>query len=162
MRLAASFAWPDMHLAVKSIIKHCKVCQYNKYSTQKKKGLIQPLLVPLKVWDDLTMDFITHLPSSFGHTTIWVICDRLSKFVHFLALPSKYTAKDLATRFTVEIFRLHGIPKSIISDRNPLFVSQFWREFFKLHGTTLKYSSSYHPETDGQMKVVNRTLETYL
>lgn len=91
-----------------------------------------------------------------------MICDRLTKFVHLLALPSKYTTKDLASRFTVEIFRLHGVPKSIIFDRDPLFVSQLWKEFFKLQGTTLKYSLSYHPQTDGQTEVVNRSLEVYL
>ncbi|KAJ1427537.1 Ribonuclease H-like superfamily [Sesbania bispinosa] len=108
------------------------------------------------------MDFVTHLPNSFGHTTIWVICDRLTKYVHFLALPTKYTASDLAARFSVEICRLHGVPKSIISDRDPLFLSSFWKELFRLQGTTLKYSTSYHPETDGQSEAINRCLEAYL
>jgi len=71
------------------------------------------------------MDFITHLPPSFGHTVKWVICDRLTKFVHFLALPTKFTTQDLANHFSVEICRLHGIPKSIVSDRDPLFLSSF-------------------------------------
>lgn len=104
----------------------------------------------------------TYLPNSFGHTTIWVICDRLTKYVHFLALPSKYTAPDLARRFSVEISKLHGIPKSIVSDRDPLFLSSFWKELFRVQGTTLRYSTAYHPETDGQSEVVNRCLEAYL
>ncbi|XP_058769067.1 uncharacterized protein LOC131642924 [Vicia villosa] len=161
-RISASFSWPGLYLAVKEMVKHCTVCQHNKYVTQKKKGLLQPLPIPGKVWDELTMDFITHLPNSFGHTVIWVICDRLTKFVHFLALPTKFTAKDLASRFSVEIYRLHGNPKSIVSDRDSLFLSSFWKEFFKQQGTILKYSTSYHPETDGQTEVVNRSLETYL
>ncbi|XP_058766993.1 uncharacterized protein LOC131640630 [Vicia villosa] len=161
-RIGTSFCWPGMYLAVKNMVKHCSHCQHNKYDTQKKRGLLQPLPVPERVWEDITMDFIANLPSSAGHTVIWVLCDRLSKFVHFVPLPTHFTAKDLAARFTVEIFRLHGIPRSIVSDRDPLFLSKFWKHFFKLQGTHLKYSTSYHPETDGQTEVVNRSLETYL
>lgn len=108
------------------------------------------------------MDFITHLPSSFDHTVIWVICDYLSKYVHFLALPIHFTAPDLANRFSSEICRLHGIPKSIFLDRDPFFLNAFWKELFRLQGTTLKHSTAYHPEMDGQIKVLNRSLETYL
>lgn len=161
-RLSASFQWPGLYTDVKNFVKHCTSCQHNKYQTQKKMGLLQPLPVPSQVWEDLSMDFITHLPSSFGHTVIWVICDRLTKFVHFIALPPKFTAEDLGNRFSVEICRLHGIPKSIISDRDPLFLSKFWKELFKAQGTLLKYSTAYHPETNGQTEVVNRTLESYL
>lgn len=81
-------------------------------------------------WPDLYRD--TKLPLSSGHSTIWVICDRLTKFVHFIGLPTRYTAPDLARRFAVEVFRLHGMPRSITSDRDPLFLSSFWRELFKL------------------------------
>ncbi|XP_058783052.1 uncharacterized protein LOC131657702 [Vicia villosa] len=157
-RISNSFAWPGLYGEVKQFVKHCSTCQHNKYITQKK-GLLQPLPIPHQVWEDLTMDFVIHLPNSFGHTVIWVICDRLSKFVHFLALPTKFTAKDLASRFAVEIFRLHGTPRSIVSDRDPLFLSTFWKTFFKVHGTSLNYSTAYHPETDRQTKVVNRSLE---
>ncbi|XP_058755573.1 uncharacterized protein LOC131628770 [Vicia villosa] len=161
-RLSSSFCWPGMYLEVKNMVKQCSICQLNKYDTQKKKGLLQPLPIPNKVWEEITMDFITHLPSSYGHTAIWVICDRLTKYVHFIPLPTHFSAKDLANRFTVEIFRLHGNPKTIVSDRDPLFLSKFWKEFFKNQGTHLQYSTAYHPETDGQTEVVNRSVETYL
>src|SRR4051812_13674317 len=99
------------------------------------------------------MDFITHLPSSFGHIVIWVVCDCLTKFVHFIVLPTRFTTKGLASCFSMEINHLHGVPKSILSDCDHLFLSSFWKQFFKVHGTTLKYSKSYHPEIDGQTEV---------
>nr|KYP38858.1 Retrotransposable element Tf2 [Cajanus cajan] len=140
----------------------CPICQQNKYETQKPRGLLQPLNSPSKVWEEVTMDFITSLPSSHGYTIIWVVCDCLSKYNHFVALPTHFTTQHLAQRFMQEIFRLHGDPKVIISDRDPIFLSQFWREIFKAQGTKLKYSSSYHPQTDGQTEVLNRTLECFL
>jgi len=99
-RLSSAFLWPGAHQAVKKWIENCSNCQKNKYIPTKKQRLIQPLETPQQVWEDITMDFITHLPNSFGHTAVWVICDRLSKFVHFIALPTKFAAKDLALRFS--------------------------------------------------------------
>jgi hypothetical protein len=160
-RIASSFYWPTISKDTKLFVHKCSNCQHNKYLT-KKKGLLQPLPIPNQVWEELTMDFITHLPNFHGHTAIWVICDRLTKYVHFLALPTHYTATDLANRFSVEICRLHGIPKSITSDRDPIFLSSFWKELFRVQGTSLRYSTAYHPETDGQTEVVNRCLEAYL
>ncbi|KAJ1398529.1 Ribonuclease H-like superfamily [Sesbania bispinosa] len=116
----------------------------------------------IRVWDDIFMDFITHLPPSYGKATIWVVIDRLSKFAHFIALPSQFSAATLAPVFMTEIYRLHGMPKTIVSDCDRVFISKFWRELFRLSGTTLAFSSAYHPQTDGQTKVTNRILETYL
>lgn len=161
-RLAASFFWPEMYADTKAFISTCTTCQQSKPVNQKKSGLLQPLPQPRRVWEDITMDFITHLPMSFGHSAIWVVCDRLTKAVHFMGLPNHYTTVDLARRFMVEIFRLHGFPKSIVSDRDPIFMSKFWKELFYLQGTKLRFSSAYHPETDGQSEVVNMSLEIYL
>ena len=125
-------------------------------------GFLQPLPLPGKIWDSLSMDFITHLPSSGGKTMIFVVVDRLTKYAHFCSLGSHITAPALAEVFVHEICRLHSFPSSIVSDRDPLFMSVFWKELFKLQGTTLSTSSAYHPQSDGQTEVVNRCLEDYL
>lgn len=161
-RLAAVFAWTNMIKDVKNYVKTCEICQANKASNHKPYGLLQPLPIPQQAWEDISMDFVTHLPPSNGKTTILVIVDRFSKSAHFIPLPTHYTAMSLAPLFLTEIYRLHGMPKTIVSDRDRIFVSKFWKEIFRLSGTTLAFSSAYHPESDGQTEVVNRILQTYL
>ncbi|GJU97129.1 ty3-gypsy retrotransposon protein [Tanacetum coccineum] len=161
-RLNASFFWPNLKQDVTRFITECTTCQQTKYSTHKPYGLLQALPIPNQVWEEISMDFITSLPPSNGKTAIWVIVDRLSKFAHFIALPPHYTAASLATIFLHDIYRLHGLPKSILSDRDPIFLSRFWKELFSKIGTKLLHSSAYHPQTDGQTEVVNRCLESYL
>jgi len=161
-RLAQQFYWPSMARIVKEYVASCDVCQRVKSDTLSPAGLLQPLPVPCQVWDDITMDFIEGLPTSGGKNTIFIVVDRLSKSAHFLALAHPYTAKIVAEKFVDGVVKLHGMPRSIISDRDPIFISHFWREFFKLSGTKLKMSSAYHPQTDGQSEVVNRCVEQYL
>lgn len=151
-----------MQRSVRDYVRSCDVCQRQKYSATTPGGLLQPLPIPNGVWEDLSLDFITGLPKSKGSAAVLVVVDRLSKYSHFVLLKHPYTAKSIAELFVKEVVRLHGIPSSIISDRDPLFVSHFWMELFKLQGTKLKMSSAYHLETDGQTEVVNRCLESYL
>lgn len=100
------------------------------------------------------MDFITQLPPSNGETAIWVIVDHLiTKFAHFLALPNQFNAPSLATLFLRDIYRLHGLLKTIVSDRDPIFLSKFWKQLFSQLGTRLLHSSAYHPQTVGQTVV---------
>ena len=161
-KLADNLYWRGMQKSVRDFVRACDVCQRQKYAATTPRGLLQPLPIPNGIWEDLSLDFITGLPKSKGYEAILVVVDRLSKYSHFILLKHPYTAKSIAELFVKEIVRLHGIPKSLISDRDPLFVSHFWLELFKLQGTKLQMSFSYHPETDGQTEVINRCLESYL
>ena len=161
-KLRQQFYWPGMHGAVQNYVKGCEVCQKIKTETLVPAGLLQPLPIPCQVWDDISLDFIEGLPTSQGRDTIMVVVDRFSKSAHFLPLSHPFTAKNVAEKFVEGIIKLHGMPKSIVSDRDPIFISNFWQEFFKMSGTKLKLSSSYHPQTDGQTEVVNRCVEQYL
>ncbi|CAM8877778.1 unnamed protein product [Rhodiola kirilowii] len=108
------------------------------------------------------MDFVTCLPRSNQKTVVMVIVDRLSKYAHFCAMRSGFTAESVASMFVQEVCRLHGVPASIVSDRDPVFMSMFWQELFRRQGTILAHSSAYHPQTDGQTEVINRLMEDYL
>ena len=101
------------------------------------------------------MDFIEGLPKSNGLEVIMVIVDRLSKYAHFIGLAHPYPAPKVAQIYLDQVYRLHGMPEGITSDRDPIFISQFWKEFFKLQSVELKLSTSYHPQTDGQTENVN-------
>lgn len=161
-RMAANLYWIGMKGMIQEFVRQCDTCQRQKYMASSPGGLLHPLPIPEQIWEDISLDFITGLPKSKQFEAILVVVDRLSKYAHFIPLKHPYTARSIAEIFCKEIVRLHGIPLSIVSDRDPIFVSNFWREMFKLQGTKLKMSTSYHPETDGQTEVVNRCLETYL
>ncbi|RZC16380.1 putative isoaspartyl peptidase/L-asparaginase 3 [Glycine soja] len=116
----------------------------------------------MQIWEDLAMDFITRLPPSNGFTVILVVIDRLSKYAHFSTLKSDYNSKQVAEVFVKNIVKLHGFPKSIVSDRDKAFTSQFWQQMFKLSGTTINLTTAYHPQSDGQSEALNKCLEMYL
>lgn len=161
-RLAAQIYWIGMTKSIKAYVQACDTCQRYKHSTLAPAGLLQPLPIPSQIWDDISLDFITGLPKSKGYDMILVVVDHLSKYCHFIPLKHPVTARSLAEYFVKEVIRLHGLPKTILSDRDPIFLSKFWTEIFKLQGSQLTFSSAYHPASDGQTEVVNRSLETYL
>lgn len=161
-RIKSLFYWPRMHTAVQHYIRNCSVCQKNKYDLAAKPGLLQPLDIPTGVWQSISLNFIEGLPKSSRKHCILVVVDRLSKYAHFMPLSHPYTAIDVAQLFLDNIFKLHGMPESVISDRDPTFLSDVWQELFRVFGVELKFSTAYHPQTDGQTEVTNKTLETYL
>nr|KYP55632.1 Transposon Ty3-I Gag-Pol polyprotein [Cajanus cajan] len=161
-KLQANFFWENMRKDVLTFVAQCTTCQQTKVPTQRPLGLLQPIPPPSRCWEDLSLDFIIGLPPYQGHTTILVVVDRFSKGAHFGMLPRSFTAAKVADLFTHMVCKLHGLPRSLISDRDPIFLSQFWRELFRLSGTKLRMSTAYHPQTDGQTEVTNKILQQYL
>nr|KYP67727.1 Transposon Ty3-I Gag-Pol polyprotein [Cajanus cajan]KYP67728.1 Transposon Ty3-I Gag-Pol polyprotein [Cajanus cajan]KYP67730.1 Transposon Ty3-I Gag-Pol polyprotein [Cajanus cajan] len=121
------FWWPRMKKDIAKFVSVCLVCQKAKIEHQKPSGLLQPLSIPEWKWDSISMDFVVALPKIVRrHDSIWVIVDRLTKSPHFLPINIRYSLERLARLYIDEIVRLHGIPSSIVSDRDPRFASRFW------------------------------------
>ncbi|WVZ23586.1 hypothetical protein V8G54_002130 [Vigna mungo] len=158
-RLQQNFYWQGMREDVQKFIAQCATCMQTKYETKKLAGLLQPLSIPLEPWVDLSLDFITGLPLFQGNTIILVVVDRFSKGAHFGLLPTQFTSFKVAQLFLDMVCKHHGFPCSLVSDHDLVFISKFWRELFRLCGTKLRMTTFFHSETDGQTKVLNRTLE---
>ena len=161
-RLRRDFIIDHDRAVVRDFVRSCTTCQRNKTEALHPAGLLQPLDVPHQVWSDISMDFIEGLPSVHGKSVILTVVDRFSKFAHVIALGHPYTAASVARALFNDIVRLHGFPQSIVSDRDPVFTGHVWRDLFKHAGVKLKMSTAFHPQTDGQLEAVNKTISMYL
>jgi hypothetical protein len=161
-RLRAEFYIPGDRALVADWVRSCTTCQRNKTPALSPAGLLQPFEVPSQVWADISMDFIEGLPKVGGKSVILTVIDRFFKYAHFIPLGHPYTAASAARAFFDGIVRLHGFPTSIVSDRDPVFTGNVWSDLFKLAGVTLRMSTAFHPQTDGQSEVVNKIIAMYL
>ncbi|KAL6956543.1 hypothetical protein U1Q18_052838 [Sarracenia purpurea var. burkii] len=161
--LRKTFWWMGMKRDVAEYISKCLQCQQIKAERRKPAGLLQPLPIPEWKWENITMDFVIGLPRTHkGNNSVWVVVDRLTKTAHFLPVKNTYTIDQLAKIYLREIVRLHGVPATIVSDRDPKFVSRFWSSFQKAMGTELLLSTAFHPQTDGQSERTIQTMEDML
>ncbi|GKD54969.1 putative reverse transcriptase domain-containing protein [Tanacetum coccineum] len=155
--------WPNMKADIATYVRKCLTCARVKAEHQRPSGLLVQPEIPQWKWDNITMDFVTKLPkSSQGYDTIWVIVDRLTKSAIFTPMRETDSMEKLARMYIKEVVTRHGIPVSIICDRDPRFSSNFWKSLQKALGTSLDMSTAYHPETDGQSERTIQTLEDML
>jgi len=147
---------------INDYVRSCDECQHNKSPRHARWGLLQPLETPYAAWNSISTDFITQLPESQGYTQIMVVVDRFTKMAHFISLPTKATAKDVANVFLRDVWKLHCLPTEIISDMDAKFSGEFWESLCKFLGIKRKMSTAYHPQTDVQTERTNQVLEGYL
>ena len=159
--LTRNYHWPNLDEWVKTYVKTCDACQRNQTVRHKKYGLLQPLDIPYRPWEHISIDFITDLPKVNGYDQIWVIVDRFTKMAYFIPLHNRL-AHNLALAFIREVWRLHGLPVGVVSDRDMVFTSKLWSEIMRLLDISQDMSTAYHLQTDGQTETVNQALDQYL
>ena len=160
--LSRRFWWPSARLDLEEFVAACLICARAKGNSQHPQGLLQPLPVPHRPWSHIAVDFVTGLPESQGSSVILTIVDRFSKSAHFVALPKLPSTKETAQLLVQNVFRLHGLPLEVTSDRGPQFTSAFWKAFCMLVGVRPQLSSGFHPQTNGQTERLNQELEKSL
>jgi len=157
-----NFWWPGITKEVKRYVEGYDACQRNKNCTEQPAGKLMPNSIPEKPWTHISADFITKLSLAQGYDSILVVVDRLTKMVHFIPTTEKTLAEGLARLFRDNVWKLHGLPESIISDRGPQFAAGLMKELNEMLGIKSKLSTAFHPQTDGQTERVNQELEQYL
>ena len=157
-----NFSWPSISRDIHSYVCGCDSCQCVKTAHHTPYGKLQPLDIPSRPWQSISMDFIMGLPLSHAFDAIFVVVDRLTKQSHFIPTTTTVDAPALAWLYLSNVVKLHGIAESIISNCGSVFVSSFWKALQDLLHTELKFLTAYHPQTDGQTECVNAILENYL
>ena len=160
--IAQYFSWPGLATAVHSYVTSCDACQRNKVVRHAPFGLLSPLSIPSRPWSHVSLDWITDLPPSKYNDAILVVVDRLTKMAIFIPTTKSMPASDVAALFVQHVIRIHGLPSNIVSDRDPIFTSHFWRRLLVLLGIHANRSTAFHPQTDGQTERLNSVLEQYL
>lgn len=151
-----------MKKSIKNFVDACDTYENHKVETIEALSLLEPLPLRETPWAYISMDFIIGLPNSFDNFVTLVMVDKPTTYAHFCALAHPYIATGLAQLFMEHIFKLHGMPQSIINDQDPTFTNKFWQELFKFQGIKLKLGSTDHPQIDGQIEAINKCLQTLL
>ena len=157
-----NYWWPGVTREVGRYMEGCDLCQRMKNRTEEVTGKLKLGEVSEKPWTHISVDFITKLPMVAEKDAILVVCDRLSKMTHFVATTEGTTAEGLARLFRDNVWRLHGLPESVVSDRGPHFVAELTKELNRMLGVQTKLLTAFHPQTDGQTEHMNQKLEQYL
>jgi len=157
-----NFWWPEVIKEVKKYVESCDMCQRNKNCTEVPVGKLMPNIVPEKPWSHIIVDFITKLPLAQEYDAILVVCDRMTKMTHFVSTTERTSVEGVARLFQDNVWKLHGLPESIIMDRGAQFVAGMMKELNQMLEINTKLSTAYHPQTDGQIERMNQKLEQYL
>ena len=161
--LRHKYYWSGMKRHVGDFARRCLTCQQVKTEHHKPVGLLQPLEVAKWKWEHVTIDFVTHLPRTpQRHDAVWVIVDRLTKSAHFLVVRMALTLEEFCKLYIREIVRLHGVPMSIVSNRDPRFTTHVWKSFQKAMATQLMMSTTFYPQTDGRSEMTIHVLKDIL
>jgi hypothetical protein len=160
--LKKSYYWPNLKEDAEEYVKTCLTCQQNQVFNKKQEGLLRQLPISKGPWESVSMDFMVSLSPSKGCDVIMVVVDRFSKMAHFIPTKESATAQETGRLFFTHMFKHHGLPKDIVSDRDPKFTSKFWRALWKRMGSKLKMSTSFRPQTNGQTERVNLVIQQVL
>ena len=160
--LTRNYYFPGMRKFVNKYVDHGDTCARIKPTRHAPYRLLKPLEIPKRPWQSISMDFVTGLPESNGHDAMWVVVDRLTKMAHYIPCNETTDTRQFAHMFITHVFKLHGLPLDITSDRGSLFTAEFWKELTRELSIDRRLSTAYHPQTDGQTERVNATMEQYL